>query len=746
MANPPFFPFVPTWDDEMQRQYEQWGSSPAPELAAGVPQQAPEAPPIAPPPAGTVEQIGKDVATPGAALPTIGRDLPTFTPQELGDLGQAPPLTPEENAQIEMHAPPGAGTIEMPEEFAGHELGPQDPYGDVGAAMAREYGAPDAISGGMPGEQAAVAGQVDASGGAPAPGQTTGSPQMPDEYLSDAELGQQYAGLPVEEQIQKRAEYEQGKQNFAAAEYLKKSHEAQEQAALDLRTYQQSQQIAAARSKEIENEAERLAMKRNPLDDIGIGQKVAAAGAAIIGGFLGNTGGVETIDKLINQAVAQQQQQLQLGQQNLATKRTALNEQMARGDDMYKTLQTYRIASWNRVIGDLQTQVQQYDPRGKVALDVMDQIHAAREKRAQAIAAGTEEDRKRIEADRKLDQEQQKINETHRHNLATEKPKGAGGPSPATTAHENPLIAGLSPKDRERAVLSPDSKDFRLALDHESAVAQRGEIASGKAAIGAMDSLIADLSNNPSIMTKLKAKVGLNPEELAVIKSKLSLAKPQIAKVAAGTGRIPLAELHAVDAATDDPSNFTSETLAQIIAMRDATVNDLVDKFGPEYPNFLTKDSFGHAPKIADAPNINTISGPLLSAPVKGDRGYARLSLSEVDGQLKQAFDQFVTNAGLGGQTEFQHDLDRKKEAQQKAAAAISSEIATLSAKKKLTSEETERLHNDTQALRDRTEAIRAIDDWRTKSVEEAQTAATEAAQHASEKAFTDRSPAAKRF
>ncbi len=464
--------------------------------------------------------------------------------------------------------------------------------------------------------------------------------------------------------------------------------------------------------------------KIDPDQHLGIGQSILNVVALTLGGAVSKyTGGRNLALEQLNKAI---DANIDAQKANLANRWKGAQEGAQAEADSFKEQTAFRVGVYNAALQKIQTKMQDFNPQGQQNRELADQYRKILSDRDMATASAAQ---KMFDNNFKtlvpLDQKQQEIDETKREHdltyaekMAAMAAKAAKGGPAASTANENQLVAGLPPKDRERAVFAPDGKSFRLAVDHETAVKQREEIGSGRAAIGAADSVIADLSNDTDLMTKIKAKAGLNPQELAVLKSKLSLLKPMIAKVAAGTGRIPLAELHAVDAATDDPSGFTSETLAQIKAMRDATVNDLSDKFDPEYPGFIGKGSFGHAPEIKDAPNVNTISGPLLEAPVKGDKGYARFDLGNFDQSLKQVFNEYKQNEGLGGSKDLASHYDTIAEKQQAAIDQISGDIDKLNKKAKRTPEENAQLHNDTLALADRRQAILAIDDAKKHNLE----------------------------
>ncbi len=580
-------------------------------------------------------------------------------------------------------------------------------------------------------------------------GQDAALPSIGDREVANAndEKAKYYAAHP-DALARDNVEAEGAKRSAMIADQARINTEDAKQAVADHLRHQTAIAKIQQDSQQVIADSTKLAnTKIDPNLHPGIFGAIGNVIALTLGGAMSQyTGGrnlaLEQLNKAIDNHIDAQKSDLANQWRGMATRREGIADAQAQEADQAREDTTFRMGVYGRAMNDLQTQMQNFDPRSSLVRELGGQYAQLGAAQQKAMAAYQ---KTAWDSAIKVDESKQKwavSNETQRHNMVEEDAKakaaalkaagtGAGGAGKADAlAHENQLTAGLAPHDRERAIFSPDGKSYMLAADHEAAVAQRGEIASGKAALGAADSVIADLLNEPGLMAKLKAKAGLNPQELAVIKSKLSLLKPMIAKVAAGTGRIPLAELHAVDAATDDPSSFTSETLAQIQAMRDATVNDLVDKFGPEYPGFITKESFGHAPTIAPAPDAHTIAAPLKGAPVKGDKGYAAIDATNVDGQLKQLFQHYVDTPTIPGpntpggpeqaQKDYQSDLDDIVAARHDAINKISADVTRLSAVKKPTPAQTEQLHGAIRAMRTEAEVIRNVGEWRQKGVERA--------------------------
>ena len=122
-------------------------------------------------------------------------------------------------------------------------------------------------------------------------------------------------------------------------------------------------------------------------------------------------------------------------------------------------------------------------------------------------------------------------------------------------------------------------------------------------------------------------------------------------------------------------------------------------------------------PKI-ETQNANTIKATLVSAPVKGDAGYAHIDVKNVDGQIEQLFQHHLQNPSLGGQKAYESDLKDVEEAQRSAMVKISSDIAKLSAKPKPTAQDQAQLKAATAAMADRVQVVDAIHDAKKRSVE----------------------------
>ena len=353
------------------------------------------APPVAlaPPPLGQVP-MGLVDPFAGAPVPPDAQQVAAPAPEAQA----APPtLSPEEEAQIEIDqqppaAPAGPDLGEMPVDYVGQPL-------NVDAtSAAAPIPQPDVYTG---------------------PGQTSGQPEMPVDYLSDEDYGGYLASLPAEKQIIERAKIEGAKQRFATARALDASDKAVRQAEDNARIYQDSVKAAQQHSMDLDVEAKKIAAE-NPLDTISGTRKVFGVLASIIGGFVQNkTGrnpGLEMVESIANDAAAQHAQKLQLN----ARQQAGIGDQVARANDVYRAAEAVRLAVYDGAIKTLEAEVQNFDPRGTTALRVMDDINAAKARRAELLQKYTIEQQKRIEEALKLQRENAQLLETNRHNVAGE--------------------------------------------------------------------------------------------------------------------------------------------------------------------------------------------------------------------------------------------------------------------------------------------------------------------------------------
>lgn len=145
--------------------------------------------------------------------------------------------------------------------------------------------------------------------------------------------------------------------------------------------------------------AEAVALANTKIDDkrwfknASTGQKIGAWVAAIVGGLVsGRTGGPNTglqnVLKMIDDDVEAQKFDLQNQQQAIGARRSVIADNYARSGDMFRAAESYRMASYDRTIANLQSQAQQFDPRSARAIEIGKLIQgvAAQRQASQAAA------------------------------------------------------------------------------------------------------------------------------------------------------------------------------------------------------------------------------------------------------------------------------------------------------------------------------------------------------------------------
>ncbi len=299
---------------------------------------------------------------------------------------------------------PAEPTIEMPDDFVGKP--PQA----------------DAISGGMTPEQQWAAGEAERkqalleqgiAGLPPAlqeqarlaiptmvAGQTEGTPdQLDPEYMDGGELPQYMSTRPAEEQALFLADKQRERQDFAAQRTREEIDRNQRAVEDNMRARQESIRAARERAVQIDAEARKLA-DQTPLEQMTGGQQIASVVAAVIGGIASIHGGgtnnaLKAVDKIANDAAQRQALKLQVN----ARERAGIGEEMASADDQYRIAETVRLATYDAAIKKMETDIQQFDPRGSQAATLLPQLNAIKAARQQQAAQGEAEDQKRTQQD-----------------------------------------------------------------------------------------------------------------------------------------------------------------------------------------------------------------------------------------------------------------------------------------------------------------------------------------------------------
>ncbi len=250
---------------------------------------------------------------------------------------------------------------------------------------------------------------------------------------NDDELNTTMERMAVEDPIAFSAikqKHETAAANHEAARVMQASEANLQAVKDDVAARQKADAVTQVKSDQLMADAMRLAnTKVDPehwWNSRSTGQKVAGYLTAIVGGLLqGRTGsarnsGMDMIQQAIDQDIDAQKTNIQTQQAGLGFRKGMLADEYARHGDAYQAAETVRVATWQHVINTLQAEQQNFDPRSKTAIDLGTAVQGAVQRQAQAKKAFDDETFKHTLDVTKSAQEQDKINETQRHNMATE--------------------------------------------------------------------------------------------------------------------------------------------------------------------------------------------------------------------------------------------------------------------------------------------------------------------------------------
>jgi hypothetical protein len=163
--------------------------------------------------------------------------------------------------------------------------------------------------------------------------------------------------------------------------------------------------------------------------------KIGAWVSAVVGGLVsGRTGGpnvgLQAILKMIDDDVDAQKADIANQHQALGMRRGIIADEYTRSGDAFRSAEAYRIASYDRVIADLQSQAQQFGPRSARAIAIGKMIHGAAAQRQAAEEAALKRYYDLHKADAEL---QGKLldNEAKRRKMGGAGMGGGGGAVPA---------------------------------------------------------------------------------------------------------------------------------------------------------------------------------------------------------------------------------------------------------------------------------------------------------------------------
>lgn len=445
---------------------------------------------------------------------------------------------------------------------------------------------------------------------------------------------------------------------------------------------------------------------------------------AVLGGLGGlglkANGGRNIVIEALNQRI---QTSIDTQKSNLANRQNALNQFVQETGDMHVAEQKYRAGVWNGIAAELETKLQDFDPKGTQARDIATQIITAKGEAQKAAAAGSQLDFKnKLEALKGASEATEKIAAANKADAETAKIRGQLG------AGEGPAVYGATFSDLNQVPAKDRNKAFRLPT--KNGVPGGWVVATNE-----------DTAKDASHLVRMYSNADYDLNEL----QRISLER-EGAKSAGGslwkkweTNN----EQHYRQLVTDVANTYgmmihgrapTAGVLEEVLKdmpelksmWERGDTTDLIDKFRNDIDNRMTlsMQGFGANTKISsdrprvDKANSNTLTTPLIAAPVKGDKGYARFDMKNFGESLQGVLDRYVENPGLGEPSDLEAQFNDVAIAQRKAASEINTEIVNLQSKKKRTPDETERLEAARRALLDRQEAVRETEDFKKSSLD----------------------------
>lgn len=386
-----------------------------------------------------------DFGDPGLDLPPWATQLGDATgmpwanpapPPTAADAGiNAPPVTPpqqEGQATLDGAVPPPP--VDSPPPL------PAAPPGDVlpgGPPLEAGLGAPpppmpppDAVSGVAPQLVPTVADQPDITIRPETHAdQYTNAPwQNPDATERDAAARSMAINDPVAFQAY-QAHLAEAKVSADAAGQARIAHDDLVSAKADLESYHRATATAQAKSDAILADALKLAAtkpdRKRWFRNLNIGQQFAAIGTMLIGGLLqgangGRNAGTDFVMGQIDKDVDDQKAEIERGGEALKLRQGAVAQEFARTGDLFHATETVRLATRAAAISQLQTEQQDYDPRGTSFANIGRGIQSIAANQAQVheqVRKTAFDEGLKIE---KARQEAEQQAEARRHNRAEE--------------------------------------------------------------------------------------------------------------------------------------------------------------------------------------------------------------------------------------------------------------------------------------------------------------------------------------
>lgn len=546
--------------------------------------------------------------------------------------------------------------------------------------------------------------------------------------------------------------HQQAQLHEMSAAQLELARKTDEDARRNWQIQQAAIQQGQQKTAQLEADARVLSQQKIDPNEHGIGHFIASVLTSAVGGAMSQyTGGrnlaLEELDKRTQARIEAQTANIQNQWKGVGMRQNLVAEQLQRSGDMYRAQETYRVAQYDRAIGELQTKMQDYDPQGTTALKLagaLQQTQAARQAHLQAV---NERNIKNY-----IDLSKQ-VGES----AAAQAIYGLQGPAGKTDADIAKTLADTektkAETDKLRGAMGGATKakpaygtifsnaDFATLPEN---VQHRGfQLPSKNGQPGGWVLANSDeVAKDATHLTKMYNQADYDLNEL----QKISVERNG-AKSAGGSIwhkwqdtqeqhyqqlLLDVANVYGMMIHGRAPTAGVMEEIIKVApelksAWERGDTTQLIDKFRNDIDNRMSlelQDFTGGAHRLTSArpvaaeSNANTIGSDLTTPAIKGDLGYARFDIRNYSEGIDRLFKEFSENPGLGGSTAFAAQMDKTIAAHQKAADTIRAEMDKLAAKPKRTSADNAELIAARKALADREEAVREANDAKKRNVE----------------------------
>ena len=233
------------------------------------------------------------------------------------------------------------------------------------------------------------------------------------------------ASMSDEDLMARKIEDDQRRQRIFAQRAEEASLRNLEQQRANYAASEEANRRTSKQLDELANASDRLTMQ-DPRKTMSTWDRISYAIAAVLGGLAapsmgGRNVGIEMFNKAIDDDIKIQQQNLANARDGIAARRGALQDEYRQHGNQLLAAESLRAASWNHVVRALETEQQNYDPRGTTAMQIEITKRQALAAQQEAIRKFTIEAYKQHLEAVKVEQEATKIAEQQRHQRVAEK-------------------------------------------------------------------------------------------------------------------------------------------------------------------------------------------------------------------------------------------------------------------------------------------------------------------------------------